>query len=85
MKKTINIILFILICNLGYSQFSCVKTITKNGCKLNLFNANLVKVGDIDLSKSAWYFQSATNIKIADNVNVFNFINTELLILNSNF
>ena len=76
MKKTINIILFILICNLGYSQFSCVKTITKNGCKLNLFNANLVKVGDIDLSKSAWYFQSATNIKIADNVNVFNFINT---------
>jgi hypothetical protein len=76
MKKTINIILFILICNLGYSQFSCVKTITKNGCKLNLFNANLVKVGEIDLSKSAWYFQSATNIKIADNVNVFNFINT---------
>jgi hypothetical protein len=76
MKKTLNIILFLLICNLGFSQFSCVKTITKNGCKLNLFNANLVKVGEIDLSKSAWYFQSATNIKIADNVNVFNFINT---------
>ena len=76
MKKTLNIILFLLICNLGFSQFSCVKTITKNGCKLDLFNANLVKVGEIDLSKSAWYFQSATNIKIADNVNVFNFINT---------
>ena len=75
MRKLL-IILFVIICNISYSQFSCVKTITKNGCKLNLFNANLVKVGEIDLSKSAWYFQSATNIKIADNVNVFNFINT---------
>lgn len=75
MRKLL-IILFVIIYNIGYSQFSCVKTIVKDDCRISLLNANGIKVGDLDLSQTSWYFQSATNIKVSDNVNVFNLLNT---------
>jgi len=75
MRKLL-IILFVIICNIGYSQFSCVKTIVKDDCRISLLNVNGIKVGDLDLSQTSWYFQSATNIKVSDNVNVFNLLNT---------
>jgi hypothetical protein len=76
MKNIIKLLIFISIINVNAQSFNCVKTIQKNGCSIELYNSTNNKIGDIDLSNFSWYYQTLQNIKISDDINVFNLINT---------
>lgn len=76
MKNIIKLLIFISFINVNAQNFNCVKTIQKNGCSIDLYNSTNNKVGDIDLSNFSWYYQTLQNIKISDDINVFNLINT---------